>query len=96
MKILKVSLDEGVQVSKVIELDKALKDKFSTSFPETRVYCSIGQKPSNHMKWVINEFDICCDRDSFRELPLLAKGFILGYTKMTWEKSIYFEEIRVI
>lgn len=89
MKILKVTPINSIPVSRIQELDKALREKFSPTFsrPKVLVYCMIVNNRSS--QFMVNEFDVCCDEGAFKELPLLTMGYIMGHTLVqNWENPI--------
>lgn len=89
MKILKVIPTNSIPVSRIQELDKALREKFSPIFsrPKVLVYCMIVNNKSS--QFMVNEFDVCCEEGMFKELPFLTMGYIMGHTHVgEWENPI--------
>jgi hypothetical protein len=88
MKIIKVTTTSAsIPVSKIQELDKALKERFSPTFdPKIMIYCVINY--NNSKNFMVSEFDVCCDdADVFTTLPHLIIGFIMGIPSF-WEIPI--------
>lgn len=87
MKLVKIVLNNPTPVTKVMELDKALREKFSSSCrPPIMVYCMISNGNST-AQFMVNEFAICSDGNVFHGLPTLAMGFIMGAT-LSWDKPV--------
>lgn len=85
MKLIKVVLNNPAPVAKVMELDKALREKFSSSCrPPIMVYCIIGNGSAQFM---VKEFDACSDGNIYHGLPSLIMGFIMGAT-ISWDVPI--------